>query len=326
MAKKLSSFFEWVIFSIFLTLILILTFGKGYNYAFNNGITLWFTCVLPSLFPYLFITTILNSLSVTRKIAKAFTPLTSALFKTNGNIAFAYFISIISGYPMGAQMVSNLKQNSLISQTESVRGSALCSTSSPIFLMGSVGNIMFRNSLFGLTLFITHFISSIIIGLIFSLYNKKEKASKVNLTFNKIKNENILYTTAYQAVISVLVVGGLITLFYILTEVLITLNILTPLIELVDLLVKDKSISKGIVVGLIECTRGLKELSISKFSFLTLPICAFICGFGGLSVIMQSVAYLKKAKIKTAPFIKAKLLSAVINFIITYFICLFFQP
>lgn len=314
MTKKLSSFFEWVIFALFLTLILILTFGKGYNYAFNNGLALWFTCVLPSLFPYIFITAILNSLSITRKIAKTFSPLTSALFKTNGNIALAYFISILSGYPMGAQMVSNLKQNSLISQTESVRGSALCSTSSPVFLIGTVGNIMFRNTLFGFLLFITHLVSSIIIGLLFSLYNKKEKASKITLTFTSIKKESLLYTSTYQAVISVLVVGGLITIFYIFTEVLISLNILTPLIDLLDLLIKDKSLSTAIVLSLFECTRGLKELSISKFSFLTLPICAFICGFGGLSIICQSVAELKKGKIKIAPFILSKIMGAIINF------------
>ena len=314
MAKKLSYFFEWVLFSLFLTLILVLTFGKGYNYAFNNGLTLWFTCVLPSLFPYIFLTAILNTLYPTRKIAKFFSPLTSTLFKTNGNIALAYFISILSGYPMGAQMVSNLKQNSLITQTESVRGSALCSTSSPVFLIGTVGNIMFRNTLFGFLLFITHLLSSIIIGLLFSLYNKKEKASKINLSFNSIKKESLLYTSTYQAVISVLVVGGLITLFYIFTEVLISLNILTPLIDLLDLLIKDKSLSTAIVLSLFECTRGLKELSISKFSFLTLPICAFICGFGGLSIICQSVAELKKGKIKIAPFILSKIMGAIINF------------
>ena len=73
--------------------------------------------------------------------------------------------------------------------------------------------------------------------------------------------------------------------------------------------------AKGIVLGTLECTGGLKTLSTLGISTLSLPICALTCGFGGLSVIMQSVAYLKKAKIKTAPFIFSKLLSAVVNFI-----------
>ncbi len=316
MTKKISYLFEGLVFLAFISFAIILSFGGDFSYAFFEGLNLWFCCVLPALFPYLFITGILNSLSVTRKISRVFSPLTTKLFKTNGNVAFAYFISILSGYPMGSQMVSLLKQNALISDTESVRASALCSTSSPVFLIGSVGNIMFRNSLFGFLLFATHILSSIIIGIIFSLYNKKEKASLPNGNFQSEKKSNLLYTSVYQSVISALVVGGLITLFYLLTEVLIKLNALTPLINLLDSFVNDQSLSKSIVFGFFECTRALKELSISKFSFLSLPLSASICGFGGLSVICQSVAELSKGKIKIAPFILSKIMGAIINFII----------
>ena len=120
----------------------------------------------------------------------------------------------------------------------------------------------------------------------------------------------------YSAVISILVVGGLITVFYLITEILTTLGVLTPLVNLLVQLLGDKNIAEGIVYGLFECTKGLKALSGAGINFFTLPICAALCGFGGLSVIAQSVSYLKSAKIKTAPFILAKLTMAVIGFIL----------
>ena len=59
-------------------------------------------------------------------------------------------------------------------------------------------------------------------------------------------------------------------------------------------------------------------------SFFSLPIASFIVGFGGLSVILQSIAYLKKAKIKTAPFLFGKILTAFVNFIVGFIINVIF--
>jgi len=100
-----------------------------------------------------------------------------------------------------------------------------------------------------------------------------------------------------------------------LTEVLIQLKILSLPIDILGEIIGDKSVAECIVLGLFECTRALKSLAISKFNAFTLPIASAVCGFGGLSVIIQSIAYLKNAKIKTAPFILAKIISAVLNFI-----------
>ena len=81
--------------------------------------------------------------------------------------------------------------------------------------------------------------------------------------------------------------------------------------------------AKAIASGLIECTGGLKLLAEGNYA-LSFPIACFICGFGGLSVICQSLAFLKKAKIKTAPFLFAKVLCAVINFCLGFIFSLIF--
>lgn len=321
MVKKLNYFLSFALFLLLIAFSLILAFGKGYSKLVLDGLSLYLACVVPSLFPYFFITSILSSIQITSKIANKLSFFTKRFFNVGGAVGYAFFMSLISGYPVGAKIVSDLKEKGLISDSESVRASALCSTSSPMFLINSVGALMFNNLKFGVILFLCHVLSAIIVGVIFSFYHKNEKP--LSLPFiNGQKVDNVLYESAYSSVISILVVGAIITIFYLTTNVLFSLGVLTPIINLFSLILGNKTLAKGLTFGLFECTQGLKVLSTFSCHFLCLPLSAFICGFGGLSVLMQSLAYLKKAKIKTTPFILAKIICAVINFILSIIIFL----
>ena len=141
MTKKLHSILELLLFLILLSLSVILAVDKRYAFCVKSGIELWFACVLPALFPYFFITCILSSLKITGKLSTLLSPLTTRLFNVSGSVGYAFFMSVICGYPVGAKTVSDLKEKAMLSDAESVRASALCSTSSPTFLLGSVGNL-----------------------------------------------------------------------------------------------------------------------------------------------------------------------------------------
>ncbi len=323
MVKNLNTLLSFALFLLLIAFSLLLAFGSGYSSVVLEGLNLYLACIVPSLLPYFFITSILSSMQVTSKISNRLSFFTKRVFNVGGAVGYAFFMSLISGYPVGAKIVCDLKEKGLISKAESVRASALCSTSSPMFLISSVGTIMFKNLRFGLTLFFCHLLSAIIVGIIFSFYHKKDKP--FSHAFTNDKNvDNVLYESAYSAVISVLVVGTIITIFYLLTNVLFSLGLLSPITSLFSFILGNETLGKGLTFGLFECTQGLKVLSTLKKSFFVLPISAFICGFGGISVILQSTAYLKKAKIKTAPFIFAKIICAVLNFILAILICLVF--
>ncbi len=314
MTKRFNLFFEICCFSLLIALLAVLATGK-FAYAVTDGLKLWVAVIVPSLFPYFFLTVLLSSLKITGKLSGIFTPLTKRLFNVGGAVGYAYFLSIVSGYPVGAKTVADLKNAGVISKTEAIRASALCSTSCPVFLIGSVGSVMFSSVRFGIILFAVHLLSSILVGVIFSFYKRSDKPTiKTAPSFNK-KVDNLFYESVYDSVLSVLVVGGIITLFYLLTQILITFNLLTPFISLLKPLFGD--LSSGVTLGLFECTTGLKEIAGKSLS-LSLPVCALLTGFGGISIIMQSLTYLKKAKIKPAPFLFAKVLQAVISFVLGF--------
>lgn len=294
---------------------IMLSTSRRYQGAVTDGIKLWAAAVLPALFPYLIITFLVSSLKITGDIANALSPVTKKLFNVSGAVGYALFISLMSGYPVGAKTVSDLKIKGVLSDAESVRAAALCSSSSPMFLIGSIGNLTFNSPLFGFLLFVTHIISVFIVGFVFSFYKRSEEPLMSAANFSA-SSDNLLYDGVYSAVISVLVVGGIITVFYLLTELLTGIGVLGFASNLITAAIPDVNLADGIITGFFECTKGLKIIATGGISVLTLPISAAICGFGGVSVIMQSVAYLKKAKIKIAPFFLAKILAAIINFCI----------
>ncbi len=323
MSKNLTYFFESVLFTLLLSFAVVLAVDRTLTLSVSKGISLWAVSVLPALFPYFFITAILSALSVTEKLSNFISPLTKKVFNVGGSVGYAFIISLLSGYPVGAKTVADLKNNNLISESESVRASAICSTSSPMFLMGSVGNIMFNSTLFGLLLFLSQLISSVLIGIIFSFYKRSDKPSREKNLHRAKTTDNILYDSVFSSVISVLTVGGLITVFYLATDLLSKTKLLCPLEWLFTLILGEES-GQAFTFGLIECTRGLQFLSQSGITGLALPLSSALCGFGGFCVITQSIAILKSAKIKTAPFLYSKVLSAVLNFTISLILSFIF--
>ena len=159
--------------AIFLLVFAIIFAVGGYSYAVGNGIKLWVATILTSLFPYFFISAFLSSLSITGKLSLRLSPLTKKLFNANGLTGYAFIMSILSGYPTGAKTVADLKEKGLISDIEAIRASAFCSTSSPMFIFGSVGCIMFCSQKFGIALFLTHILSAFTCGVIFSFYKRR---------------------------------------------------------------------------------------------------------------------------------------------------------
>ncbi len=315
MTTKLKGFFEKSLFLLLIFFAIIFAVRADTSKVVLDAISLWAATVLPATFPYLFITTALSGLKVTGRIAGKLSPLTKRLFNTGGLTGYAFFMSVISGYPVGAEIVGDLRSKGLLGDAEATRAAAFCSTSSPMFLIGCVGNIMFGSSMFGLFLWLCNLLSAIAVGIIFSFYKRNEKPSTAALPLTAHGFDDLIGDCAYSSALSIIKVGGIITVFYLLTETLASIGALKPFEALLSLLFGDATAAKAMTFGVFECTKGLKTLASGGLTALSLPLCAFTCGFGGLSVISQSVSCLKKAKIKTAPFFLAKVLMAVLSVI-----------
>ncbi|MBR1984394.1 MAG: sporulation integral membrane protein YlbJ, partial [Clostridia bacterium] len=141
------------------------------NEAFN-GITIWATLLLPSLFPFFFFTRLFTSLNLTSEISKVFGKITKRLFNCSGESGYAFFMSIFSGYPVGSKLTADLYSKNIISSYEAKKMVSFTSNSGPMFILGTVGIGMLISKTAGLILLFSHIISAILNGIIFR--GKKE--------------------------------------------------------------------------------------------------------------------------------------------------------
>lgn len=294
-------------------LFLIISQPEIYVKSAFDGISLWATTVLPALLPFFFLTALLSSLGVTRIIAKLFEKPCKFLFNTGGASAYAFIMSLLSGYPVGAKTVCDLFSANIIDKDEATRCSTFCSTSGPLFIIGSVGFAMFNSKTAGFLILTAHLLSAVLCGIAFRFYGKTNL--KNTLVITPKKSENALYDCVYSSVISVSLVGGFICIFYLLSVAMKNVGVFSPLINLVK---GDKSqqLLSGFLYGLIECTNGCKTLSISGLSPLSVALACSIISFGGISVWAQSIIFLTGAKIKPSVFCLSKTLQAVISFLL----------
>ncbi len=321
--KYFNETFQDTIFTclIFVIMIIIITNPKRYTAGTISGIKLFFFSVLPGLFPFMLLTKLLTELGMLFKMTKHLNKPARFLFGTPGVSLYAFFMSILSGYPIGAKIIDDLYQKKLISETDAKKMTIFCTTSGPIFVIGAVGTIMLKSFKIGVILYVSHIISCVLIGIFLNLFNRKKNQEFLSEPIIITKKDNILGSCVIDSINSIFIVGAYITIFYLLTEIFESIKIFdaitficSPILKLLKI---DTVHFKGTLYGILEVTRGCKELSATSGK-LSIALCSALISFSGISIIMQSMAFLKNAKIKTRNFIISKVAHSILSFIICY--------
>ena len=293
----------------------IIIYPERYISCCLQGFVMWAECVLPSLFPFMVITLIMIKSGFAEKASLPLKKVTS-LFNLPPAAAVCFIISICSGYPAGSKCLLEFYESGCLSKRDMKKLSVLCSTSGPLFIIGSVGVRMFGDKSAGLKILLAHFISVLVIALAISLLSKREE--KKELRRAPVKG-NLLYDSFYGAVISVAVAGGFIAFFSVTARILSDFNFLVVFEKFLSLFT-DGETASAVSLGLIEATVGCKELSASGGS-LSLPFAGLLITFGGVSILMQQLAYLVKAGVKPLYFASVKFAQGIACFFILLLIC-----
>ena len=135
--------------------------------AAKNGLILWAISVVPSLFPFFIATELFSYTNIIPFIGKMLNKIMRPIFNVPGIGSFALIMGILSGYPVGAKIVSNFKTQGLCTDIECERLIAFTNNSGPLFIIGTVGISMFGSQKIGLKLFIVHLLSSLLVGFLF---------------------------------------------------------------------------------------------------------------------------------------------------------------
>ena len=279
---------------ILFVLCLIIINPQHYISITLNAINVWATVLLPSLLPFFIFTKILSKLGTIENLTYVFSPITVNIYKNSKLSAYTFFMSILTGYPVGSKLIADLYKEKKLTKSQALRSLAFCSNSGPMFILGSVGISMIGSKSAGYIMLISHIVGALINGIIYRNLSVTDSISKHKAIINKDNTENMLSTSVLDSVTSIMLVGGIIVVAFILIEVLQNINLFYPITKLLSLFNVSPNTSLSIINGIFEITKGtisVAQLSISQD--LKIIICSTLIAFGGICTIMQSMAFVK---------------------------------
>ncbi len=303
--------------------IIIMINPMSYANSCLNAISVWTFKVLPLMFPFFIFTRLIVNLSYpkTNFMDKFF----NKIYHTPIGSFSTFFLSILSGYPMGAKLICSKFENGQITSNQAKKMLSFCSVSGPMFMLGTVGISMLCSFKAGVIILISNIIASLLNGLI---YRGKQEVMDLKLNYNPKPNNNILGDSIYDALISILMVCSYIILSFIFIDLMQNLHItqsLSNIICCVFNLNNSQDVVKSVLNGLLEITRGILDLSQSNISLKCKTIISSgLIGFGGLSIFLQSLNFLAKLNIPTKTMFLQKTSQALLSLSIASVLCLIF--
>lgn len=295
-------------FSASLACLLMVVFPEMSLLSAQKSIVIWANNILPAMLPFFICANFMNGIGITRYLNPS---------------CFAFSMSALSGYPMGAKVIGDMGRNGHVPSIECHRLVSFCSTSGPAFIVGAVGAAMIGNNTSGIIIAIAHFGGAILNGILFSVlinifsdkyrnykYKKKQKNVKDGFNNNYLEAFTNSIITSFKALGIIL---AYIIMFMMLTDIIQYIGILDNI---------TNQYYVGIIKGILEMTVGCSAIS----STMSIPLayktigCSILISFGGLSIIGQSMSMLDGTDIKLSYLILVKICHSAIAGLLALFL------
>lgn len=263
-------------------LVLILD-GKTAIQGAQEGMTLCLETVIPALFPFFLLSSVLNSTWYGIRI-----PTLGKLFRMAEGTETLLIPAFLGGYPVGAQNIGQLYSSGQLSRQEAMRLLTFCSNAGPAFLFGMVGSAFSSPGspwlCWGIQ--ITSALLTVWLG------------SAAQPMVAPSETEHASPSAILPAIRAMAQVCGWVVAFRVLLAVLNRW-----------LLWRLPGWTCVLITGLLELTNGCCSLTAIAFEPLRFIMCNLFLSFGGICVLMQTASvignlplscYLKGKLIQTA--------------------------
>ena len=274
------------------------------------SLNIWITSLLPALFPFFIVSDILINYDVIKYFPKVIRNSIKYLFNVSDNGLVIILLSMLSGFPSNARNIKNMYLDKKITKEEGEHLLYFTHFSNPMFILGTIPLILNSNKISKYIL-ISHYLANIILGICLRKYNRVNDSNNSNYKEDKHNFGLVLTTSIRKSLDSVLGILGTLTVFLIISTLLINFFNLD-------------NTSSLLIKSILELTSGLKELgSYNLLDKYLLIISSCILSFGGLSVHMQVINELVDTDISYKNYFIGRILQVVLNLGISYLISLF---
>jgi len=318
----------------FLLLMVVMFFyPQEVLHSASNGLSLWVNFVFPALFPFFIISDLLMKQGFVHLLGILLEPVMRPLFRLPGKASFILAMTHTSGIPIGAILTCKMRKEGEITRTEGERLLAFTNNPSPGFMFGAVASGMLGNPALGIVIAGSVYISNFIIGLLFRFYGQTQEPrsqhpfswSKAFAEIEIIQRKNkkpigeILADAIRESTSTILLVGGFIIFFSVITHMFTVMHINTILSNGISLLTGGylpPSGGNALIQGFWETTLGSKA-AVGAFTSLDARVgmLCFLMGWGGLSVFAQVASFTTSTDLRFFPFVLGRSLHAFLAFI-----------
>lgn len=272
----------------------LLIYPKATADGIRNGLELLGNSLIPSLFPFMVLSSYITQSGVAQIIGKLFEKPFSHIFKTNGYGVVPWLSGLLGGYPVGAKTVAELYTDNKISQSQAQRLLYWCVNPSPAFTVTAVGTFMLGNTESGLILYASCVLSSLTVGFLCRFLSDGE--APADLHGHRPPRENAFASSVSNGGKAMLSVCGWVLTFSVLCALCEPLN----LPQSVASLIRASS----------EVTTGCKNVATQGMS---LPVMAAVTGFGGFAVICQCGVYSSACGLKSRYLLCSRILNSALG-------------
>ncbi|MBQ3053447.1 MAG: hypothetical protein IJC89_00900 [Clostridia bacterium] len=293
-------------------LILVLLKGEGEIWV-KYAVALCGKSIIPSLFPFMVLGSILVKCGGARIIGNILNKPVSFIFGMRGQCVLPVIIGYICGYPVGSKAAADMVQRGEISTQEGNALLAFCNNAGPMFIL-SATPLLIGVKEGGGVLWVSHILSSVIIGIFAGRTAKKGKGS-----YLMAKEEGIAKACSdgiKESVEGMLGVCGYVIFFSVIIGVISKAFLFippaySPVGESINILMR----------GFMETVSGLSAVGEKSMPlFIKLPLASLILGWSGMCVHMQVATAIGKSGLSMKKYFMGKLAQTVLSTLITLFI------
>lgn len=292
-------------------LFFLLFFPKTALAAAQNGLLLWYRNLVPVLFPFMILSSLILRTGSILILLRFIHPLFHLIWGTSIYGSYAILAGCLFGCPMGAKTLRDLLEQESISRAEAEYLICFVNNLSPAFFITClIHENLQRPDLLFPTLTILYgapLITSMLFAPGFSFSAsaaQKNKASKVPLS------TDLLDACIFDGIINITRLGAYLVLFSLLGSAFALLPLKNTLLRCV-------------IAGLLEITAGISCLCQTPLPFFTryLSLMA-LCSFGGLCTLMQTFSVFPMERSARKHFLFAKTVTVLISILLTLFLFL----
>lgn len=343
---KASSYYSrlglcFLILSVVFITIATVRFPKDAFDSAMTGLQLWWNVVFPALLPFFILSEILMGLGAVHFIGVVLEPLMRPLFNVPGAGAFAMSMGLASGYPMDAVITARFRQNRLCTAIEAERLLSFTNTADPLFMFGAVAVGMFGRPDLGAVIALAHYISSVLVGIIFRFHGRNQPNTTDNANTDitsipiraframvKARREDgraisqLLGDSVKNSMNTILLIGGFIILFSVFLRILsvtgLTSFFETMFTAILNLIGYSTSLAPALVSGLFEIDLGSMAASQADAPLVEkVAVASAIIAWSGLSVHGQVASIVIESGIRMGPYMAGRILHAVLAAVTT---------